>query len=67
MGRKRKYLTEEERVQAQREWNRKYYTKNKEKLNMKQMEKYYEGKLKEIRQKLSELRERDDVQDQEST
>jgi hypothetical protein len=55
MGRKRKYLTEEERVQAQREWNRKYYTKNKEKLNMKQMEKYYEGKLKEIRQKLSEL------------
>lgn len=42
MGRKKKYNTEEERREAQREWNKKYYLKNKEKINAHRMKKYYE-------------------------
>ena len=46
MGRKKKY-TDEELKEAQREWNRLYYEKNKEKINAHRMEKYYEQKNKE--------------------
>lgn len=44
MGRKTKYHTEEEQLQAKREkWNR-WYEKNKESLNKKRMEEYYDKK-----------------------
>jgi hypothetical protein len=44
MGRKKKYNTDEERIEAQREYNRKYYEKNKSQINKKRMVKYYEQK-----------------------
>lgn len=42
MGRKRKYHTKEEQIEAQRRWSRNYYERNKDKINKKSMEKYYE-------------------------
>jgi hypothetical protein len=42
MGRKKKYLTHEEKLEAQRVWNKKFYESNKDKLNKASMEKYYE-------------------------
>ena len=44
MGRKRKYYTEKERRNAQRRWSREYYYRNREKINKKYMERYYERK-----------------------
>jgi hypothetical protein len=44
MGRKKKYNSDEEKKEAQREWNRQYYLKNKKKINTHRMEKYYENK-----------------------
>lgn len=46
MGRRKKYQTDEEKLLAKRErWNR-WYEKNKESLNKKRMEDYYESKHK---------------------
>lgn len=42
MGRSKKYNTKQEKVEAQRAWSREYYHRNKEKINKKTMEKYYE-------------------------
>jgi hypothetical protein len=42
MGRKKKYLTDEQREEAQRRWSLEYYYRNKEKINEKVMENYYE-------------------------
>lgn len=42
MGRKKKYHTPDERLEAQRKWVREYYQRNKERLNKNSMEKYYE-------------------------
>jgi uncharacterized CHY-type Zn-finger protein len=44
MGRSKKYHTEEELVIANREKCKRYYNKNKEHLNKKRMEKYWENK-----------------------
>ena len=44
MGRKKKYFTEEEKKNAQQQWVREYYERNKEKLNTKAKEKYHEFK-----------------------
>jgi hypothetical protein len=41
MGRKKKYSTIEEQRAAQRVWNKKFYSLNKEMLNKATMEKYY--------------------------
>lgn len=41
MGRKKKY-TDEELIEAQKKWSKSYYDRNKEKINKKAMEKYYE-------------------------
>lgn len=38
MGRKKKYLTEEEQKEARKRWNDSWYQKNKDKI----MDKYYE-------------------------
>lgn len=59
MGRNKKYISEEEKKEAQREWNRKYYEKNKFDINKKQMIKYYEERIKEMEKVLSELRKGD--------
>ena len=42
MGRLKKYKTEQEKTDAQRLWSKEYYYRNKEKINKKTMEKYYE-------------------------
>jgi hypothetical protein len=42
MGRLKKYKTEQERIEAQRAWAKEYYHRNKEVINKKTMEKYYE-------------------------
>lgn len=42
MGRLKKYNTDEEKKTAQQKWVREYYYRNKESLNKRQMEKYYE-------------------------
>tara|TARA_R100001377_G_C3172447_1_gene103575 strand:- start:798 stop:932 length:135 start_codon:yes stop_codon:yes gene_type:complete len=42
MGRKKKYLTKEEKLKARNENQKRYYEKNKEKLKKTRMEKYYE-------------------------
>jgi hypothetical protein len=48
MGRQKKYNTDEQKLQAKRErWNRWYY-KNKESLNEKRMEDYYDKKNRNI-------------------
>lgn len=52
MGRKPKYKTDEERKEAQRKWAREYYHRNKDKINKRSMEKYYERKNK-MEKKLS--------------
>jgi hypothetical protein len=40
MGRKKKYNTEEEQLEAQRRWNMEYYHRNKEKLKEKGRKRY---------------------------
>ena len=42
MGRLKKYKTEQEKIDAQRAWAKEYYHRNKEVINKKTMEKYYE-------------------------
>ena len=42
MGRLKKYKTEQEKIEAQRDWAKEYYHRNKEVINKKTMEKYYE-------------------------
>jgi hypothetical protein len=44
MGRKKKYQTNQEQIEAKKaRWN-KWYDKNKEKINTHRMKKYYENK-----------------------
>ena len=44
MGRIKKYQTEEERILKQREYSKKYYWLNKEKIDEKLKRKYHESK-----------------------
>lgn len=44
MGRKRKYNTEEEILEARRKRQRKYYLKNRENIIAKKMKEYWEKK-----------------------
>ena len=44
MGRKKKYFTKDEKLKAQRKWNKTFYERNKEDLNNASMKKYYERK-----------------------
>ena len=44
MGRKKIYTTEEELIQNRREYVRKYYNKNKEKIDAKARANYYKRK-----------------------
>ena len=42
MGRKQKYKTENEQLEAKRRWRREWYDRNKERVNRERMRKYYE-------------------------
>jgi len=55
MGRIRKYLTEKEKIQANREKALRYYHKNKHGINKEKLAKYYEKKIKELQEKLSKM------------
>jgi hypothetical protein len=44
MGRIKKYQTKEEKLQAQKEWSKKYYWKNKEQEDEKAKHRYYKNK-----------------------
>ena len=44
MGRKKKYLTEDEKHQAQLKWMMDYYFRNKEILRKKALDRYYKNK-----------------------
>lgn len=46
MGRKKKYITPEDIAAAKKRWAKKFYERNKDKLNKKSMEKYYEKKTR---------------------
>ena len=46
MGRKKKYITEEERIQAKNARRMKYYWQNCKKEKKKNLERYYENKEK---------------------
>jgi hypothetical protein len=47
MGRIKKYQTEDERILKQLEYSKKYYWSNKEKIDEKLKQKYYEKKTKQ--------------------
>jgi len=49
MGRKKKYYTEEERLEAQRQWQMDHYERNKEDILRKAKERYRLKKLEERR------------------
>ena len=42
MGRKRKYKTKEDIVEARRKWSLEYYYRNKKECKEKRMKRYYE-------------------------
>lgn len=42
MGRNKKYITPEDKKNAQNQWSKTYYIKNKDVINKKAMKKYYE-------------------------
>lgn len=44
MGRKKKYLTDEERLEAKRKWKMDYYWRNKEILQKKNLDRYHKNK-----------------------
>jgi hypothetical protein len=50
MGRKKKYYTEEEKLEAQRQWQMDHYERNKAKILKKAKERYRLNKL-EVRRK----------------
>ena len=49
MGRKKKYYTKEEKLEAQRKWQLDHYERNKEKILRKAKERYRLKKLEERR------------------
>ena len=49
MGRKKKYYTEKEKLEAQRKWQMDHYERNKEKILRKAKERYRLKKLEERR------------------
>ena len=55
MGRKKKYYTEEERLEAQRKWQMDHYERNKAKILKKAKERY---RLKKIAERRKEKRRR---------
>jgi len=44
MGRKKKYITEEDKYEAQKKWAMEYYWRNKETIKKKNLKKYHEKK-----------------------
>jgi|TARA_B100001059_G_C17263884_1_gene300287 ABC-type amino acid transport substrate-binding protein len=50
MGRKRKYISEEERREAQRKWSMEYYHRNRVVLQAKARERYRRKKQMELKE-----------------
>ncbi len=48
MGRKKKYYTEKDKREAQNQWAREYYRRNKELIDNKIREKYHARKIVEM-------------------
>ena len=48
MGRKRKYFTEKEKLEAQKKWQMEHYKRNSDKIKAKARERYREKKRKEF-------------------
>ena len=48
MGRKRKYNTEKERREAQRNWQMEHYRRNSERIKQKARDRYREQKRKQL-------------------
>lgn len=48
MGRIKKYITEEEKIQAQKEWSKKYYWKNKKECDEKQKNRNYKKRMSNL-------------------
>lgn len=48
MGRKKKYNTEEEKIEAQRKWNMEYYERNKDRIKKGALDRYYEKRDKKM-------------------
>lgn len=44
MGRKKIYITVEEKIEAQKKWMAEYYERNKEKLKEINLKRYHDGK-----------------------
>jgi len=51
MGRKRKYISKEERKEAQRKWSMEYYQRNRAVLQAKARERYRRKKQMELKDK----------------
>ena len=49
MGRKKKYYTEEERLEAQRKWQMDHYERNRSKILKKAKERYRLKKIEQLR------------------
>ena len=52
MGRKKIYITEEERKEPQRRWNMEYYERNKEKIKRRAVKRYRDKKINDIKKDL---------------
>mgnify|MGYP001250812858 CR=1 FL=1 len=50
MGRKRKYKTKEEKLEAQRKWQMEHYERNKDRILQKAKDTYKKKKREKIRQ-----------------
>ena len=48
MGRKKKYNTDEDKIEAQRKWNMEYYERNKDIIKKRALERYYEKRDKNM-------------------
>ena len=45
MGRYKKYITEEEKKKAKKKWDHEYYIRNKEKIDKKSKQRYWNEKI----------------------
>lgn len=48
MGRKKKYKTKKEQLEAQKRWNMEYYERNKESIQKKALKRYHGNKNKDL-------------------
>jgi hypothetical protein len=61
MGRNKKYHTKEELDEANKVKYKRWYEKNKGEHNTRRMVEYYEKQIRKLQEKLSELREKNNL------